>query len=91
MRGEGGDEGEILAMIAWDVASRPLVMGRPAIEPRQGGMGTAFIHEHQLLRGIRRDIGPPCRTHLFIPFACCQRFFYASNPTAAWPATSSVH
>jgi hypothetical protein len=71
-------------------SARPLVVRRPAGEPRQGGVGAACVDQDELLRVALGGRRPPGGARLLVARGtAASDFLYASTPAAASPATAS--
>ena len=62
----------VVAVVARHRAARALVMRRPAIEARQGGVGAAFVDKDELRWIELGDLLAPGGTRCFVALAGCQ-------------------
>jgi hypothetical protein len=61
-------------------AGRPLVMGRPAVEPGQGDVRAALVDEDELLWVEVGDRRAPGCARFLVAFTGCQCFFLCVHP-----------
>src|ERR687897_1522164 len=75
------DEGDVLAPVPGRLAVRPLPFGCPGVEPGEGDVGRALVHEHQPPRIDRSQALSPSASRFFVPLGGTQRLFLNVQPS----------